>query len=142
MRIYDTLIPYKVIRYRGIQYTVCRDYPHISRYRNLRQVVHEPNNLTERFITLETPNAFQTQGQDVIYYEVDAIHENRLDLVAQETLGSARYSWVISYFNRIEDGFTIREGQKLVIPKNFTSLFNKGSILAPINPFTLNLGSE
>ena len=138
---YDTLIPFDEIEYQGIQYMVCRDFDHISRYRGLRQVVHNPKSLTDRIVTLEIPNKFETKV-DTIYHEVTQDETNRLDLVAYRTLGSAQYGWVIAYFNGIEDGFTINPGQTLRIPKQFTSLFEAGEVLAPITPFKLNLGSE
>lgn len=141
MKFYDTLVPYKVIDHKGIQYTVCRDFDSISRYKGLRQVIHNPND-TDRFIALETPNAFHTNEIAVTYYDVPAQEENRLDIIAHKMLGSAQYSWVIAYFNGIEDGFTVREGQRLKIPKTISSLFSSGEILAPISALQLNLGSE
>lgn len=140
MRVYNTLVPYKVLDHRGIQYTTCREYEHISRYKGLRQVIHNPND-SDRFITLETPNAFQT-NLEVQYYDVPSYEENRLDLIAQKFLGVATYSWVIAYFNDIDDGFTVREGTRLMIPSNITVLFNTGEILAPVSPLQLNLGYE
>ena len=138
---YDTLIPYQVAPHNGIQYLVCRDFNHISRYKGLRQLAHNPNSLDDRFITLETPNDISSEAA-VDYYKVPAKYENRLDLIANKFLGSAQYKWVICYMNNIEDGFTVREGQVLKIIKNFTDLFNKGEILASIPPLTLNLGIE
>ena len=73
---------------------------------------------------------------------VETGEENRLDLIANTYLGSATYSWVIAYFNQIEDGYTVREGQTLIIPKTITSLFSDGEILAPITALALNLGEE
>lgn len=140
MRWYNTLTPYKELDYSGIQYGVCFDYQHISRYKGLRQVVHNPSN-TDRFAAPETPNPFHTNMQ-VEYYTVPAYEENRLDLIANKFLGSADYSWVLAYFNSIEDGYTVYEGQKLIIPKSLTSLFNKGEILESVSPLALNLGSE
>lgn len=141
MKILNTTQPYKVIPYEGIQYNVCRDYSHISRYKGLRQIVHNPHTAEDRFIALETPNPFHTSAE-VIYYQVPAIEENRLDLIALKHLGSARYGWVIAYFNNIEDGFTVREGQRICIPKTLTSLFSKHELLASVSPYSLNLGSE
>lgn len=137
---YNTLNPYKVIPYSGISYGVCRDYDHISRYKGLRQVVHNPN-AADRFVALETPNAFTTQA-DVDFYQVPAYEENRLDVIAYKHLGSASYAWVIAYFNQIEDGYTVKEGQVLKIPKSLSTLFRSGEILASINPLQLNLGTE
>lgn len=137
---YDTLTPYKTIEHTGIQYTVCRDYKHISRYRGLRQVVHNPYD-TNRFIALETPNPLLTNAE-FLYYDVPASEENRLDLIANKFFGSAQYSWIISYFNGIEDGYTVWEGQRLKILKNFTELFDVGELLAPIPALQLNLGEE
>ena len=67
MKFYDTLVPHKTIEYKGIQYTVCRDYSHISRYRGLRQVVFMPND-PERFIALETPNAIISNKLSVKFH--------------------------------------------------------------------------
>lgn len=137
---YDTLRPYSIIPYSGISYGYCRDFDHISRYKGLRQVTHNINT-DDRFIALETVNAFLTNC-DVTYYDVKSTEENRLDIIAYKTLGSAQYAWIIAYFNNIEDGFSVKEGQKLAIPANVSMLFNKGEILASIPPMTLNLGTE
>lgn len=140
MQNYNTTTPYKVIDNKGIQYTVCRDFDHISRYRALRQVIHEANE-PDRYMALESPNSFQS-NVDAIYHEVSTSEENRLDLIAKQYLGSASYAWIIAYCNNIEDGFSIFPGQKLMIPSNLTSLFNKGEILAPVSALALNLSSE
>ena len=141
MKFYDTLVPHKTIEYKGIQYTVCRDYSHISRYRGLRQVVFMPND-PERFIALETPNAIISNKLSVKFHTVTPTEENRLDLISYKELGSVSYAWVIAYFNRIVDGYTVHEGQRLTIPVNITSLFSKSELLAPVSPSVLNLGSE
>lgn len=141
---YDTLIPYHVIDYKGIQYSTCRDFSHISRYRCLRTVSHQiEGSETEQFITLESPNEIHS-NIDVKYYFVRTTEENRLDLIADKYLGSARYAWVLAYLNNIQDGFTVSEGQRLKIPASgsVTDLFAKGEMLAAINPLLLNLGSE
>lgn len=140
MEIYNTLQPYDVIEYSGIAYGHCRDFNHISRYKSLRQITHNAVG-TDRFIALETVNPFITDCE-VEYYEVPAHEENRLDVIAYKTLGSAQYAWVLAYFNQIEDGFSVREGQKLAIPKSISQLFNKGEMLSAISPLALNLGSE
>lgn len=139
--VYDINHPYQEIPYEGIQYTNCRDYGHISRYKGLRQVVHNPDNTDERYMALETVNPFTTNS-DVDYYEVPSRYENRLDIIAYEELGSASYAWVIAYFNNIEDGFSVHEGQLIKIPKNISSLFNSGEILQTVPALGLNLGSE
>ena len=137
---YDTLKPYQIIEHTGIEYTVCRDFNHISRYKGLRQIVHNPTGY-DRFISLETHNPITTNAE-FEYYDVPQAEENRLDLIAQKFLGAAQYSWIIAYFNDIPDGFTVAPGQRLRILKNFTSLFNKGELLAPIPAMQLQLGSE
>ena len=142
MRYYDTLRPYKVLEYNGIQYTTCRDYSHISRYRGLRQVIHSPTVPEDRILALETANPFTTSNTSVLHYEVTGDEANRLDIIANNTLGSAQYAWIIAYFNNIEDGYTVRQGQKLKIPKSVYDLFNSGEILQSVSPYMLNLGSE
>ena len=136
----DLTKPYTTLEHDGIAYSTCRDFNHISRYRNLRQVVHCPDT-TYRYVTLETNNPFVTHAE-VKYHEVTVPEENRLDLIAEKELGSATYSWVIAYFNGIEDGYTVREGQKLVIPGSITALLNNGEILAPVTALRLNIGEE
>lgn len=137
---YDTLIPYGIVEHIGIEYTVCRDYSHISRYKGLRQIIHYTEN-NGRFMSLETANPLISNAK-FRYYDVTATEENRLDLIAYKFYGSAQYSWIISYFNGIEDGFTVREGQRLKILENFTDLFSKGELLASIPALQLNLGEE
>lgn len=139
MYIQNTLTPYKEIDYTPIQYTVCRDFGHISRYNCLRQVIHEGED--DRMITLETTNGFHS-SVEVVYHDVLATEENRLDVIAYNYLGAAQYAWVIALFNNIEDGATVHEGQRLAIPKNFSSLFSDGEILAPVPALKLNLSSE
>ena len=136
----DLTTPYDEIEHRGIAYSTCKEFDHISRYRCLRQVVHNPNDL-DRYVTLETPNPF-TSHTDVIYHDVTVDEENRLDIIAERYLGSPTYGWVIAYFNGIEDGYTVLEGQKLTIPRNITALFANGEILEPRTALVLNLGEE
>ena len=137
----DLTQSYKTIEHEGIVYSVCKEFNHISRYRNLRQVVHLPDT-PDRYVTLETPNAFVT-NTEIKYHEVTVNEINRLDLIANAELGSATYGWVIAYFNGISDCYTVMEGQKLKIPsKGVTSLLNTGEILAPITKTKLNLGEE
>lgn len=136
----NTLVPYQTIERDDIQYTYCHDYDHISRYKGLRQVIHQGLS-DDRFVALETPNSFSTNA-DVSYYVVPANRENRLDLIAEEKLGSATYAWVLAYFNGLEDGYTVSEGATLAIPKSISSLFENHEILAPISATHLNLGSE
>lgn len=140
MRIQNTTDPYDTIEREPIQYSVCRDYDHISRYKGLRQVVHEAD-MPDRYVALETPNTFRT-NTDVEYYVVPANLENRLDIIARDKLGSEQYAWVLAYFNGISDGFTVEEGTKLAIPTSITALFNNGEILSAIPATKLNLGSE
>ena len=140
MRFPDTYNQYKEIKRDPIQYTYCVDFDHISRYRALRQVIHQGLS-DDRFVALETVNPLEIKS-NFKYYTVPANRENRLDLIAQEQLGSAKYAWVISYVNRIADGFTVLEGTELAIPVSITSLFEKGSLLSPVTAARLNLGSE
>jgi hypothetical protein len=137
---YDTLQPYKVLPHKGIQYAVCRDYKHISRYKGLRQVVYNPYE-DDRFIALETTNPVEIKASYRMY-TVPTLEENRLDLIADKFYGSPNYAWIISYMNGIEDGYTVYAGQKIKILQNFTDLFAKGELLASIPAMSLNLGSE
>jgi len=140
MRFPDTYTQYNKVERDPIQYTYCAKFDHISRYRNLRQVIHQGLS-DDRFVALETSNPVVTTS-NVKYYTVPANRENRLDLIAYEQLGSATYSWIIAYVNKIQDGFTVLEGTELIIPISLTSLFEKGEMLEPVSPQHLNLGSE
>lgn len=142
MFILNTLSPYKDLdRAGGIQYTVCRDYDHISRHRGLRQVIHRPEGV-DRYIALETPNPVTEYNVNFAFHEVLPKEENRLDVIAYNYLGSASYSWVISYYNNIADGYTVRPGQVIRIPKDVTSLMTTGNLLQSVPATQLNLGSE
>lgn len=141
MAINDLTLPYDVIQHEGIAYSVCKEFDYISRYRNLRQVVHTPNS-PNRYVTFETPNPIVTNNLPIIYHVVDASEANRLDIIANRYLGSASYSWVIAYFNQIEDGYSVFEGQTIIIPKSITDLFAEGEILASVTALKLNLGEE
>lgn len=134
--------PYRELEHEGIDYSCCRDFDYISRYRGLRQVVHNPDNIDDRYVSLETPNPFISNDTEVIWHEVLGDEINRLDLLANRYLGSAQYSWVIAYFNGIEDGYSCHLGQKLKIPTSITDLMNTGEILQSVTALTLNLGSE
>ncbi len=140
MRDYNTWTPYAEIERDDIQYTYCHEYEHISRYKGLRQVIHQGLS-PDRYMALETANSFETDSQ-VIYYTVPAYLENRLDIIARDKLGAATYAWVIAYFNNIEDGFTVPEGTVLAIPRNISLLFNEGEVLSSVPVTKLNLGSE
>lgn len=136
----DTYDEYRTVERDPIQYTYCVDFPHISRYKGLRQVIHQGQS-SDRFIALETVNPIP-KDPDVTYYTVPYHMENRLDLIAQEQLGSATYAWVLAYYNRIPDGFTVLEGARLAIPSSISNLFNKGQLLQSVTAVKLNLGSE
>lgn len=137
---YNTTTPYREIEREEIEYTYCHDYDHISRYRNLRQVIHEGSK-EARYIALETFNTLKTES-DVYYYTVPTRLANRLDVIAKEHLGAATYAWVLAYFNNIEDGYTVPSGSTIKIPKSISLLFNEGEVLASVSAVKLNLGSE
>ena len=139
MYIQNTLQPYYKIPHIGVTYGHCREYSHICRYKSLRQIQHGQG--SGMFVTLETPNPF-IDTISGYYYEVKTTEENRLDLIAFNLLGSADYAWIIAYLNGISDGFSVVTGQKLLIPKNISVLFNSGGLLATVNALNLNLGAE
>ena len=140
MRFTDTWTPYKEVERDPIQYSYCTDYDHISRYRALRNVIHQGQS-PDRFMALETVNPFSTNAK-MESYIVPSHLENRLDIIAEEKLGSATYAWIIAYVNHIQDGFTALEGTELKIPTSLSELFDVGEVLAPISANRLNLGSE
>lgn len=138
---YTTVTPYKVLPHNGIEYTVCKDYNHISRYRRLRQVIHYLEG-TQRFITSEIQNSYDYDSLDIEYYVVSTDRVNRLDLISYDYYQTTSYNWVIAYINEIADGYTVFEGQTLMIPKRINQLFGSGCVLASVPPTSLNLGTE
>ena len=138
---YDTTRPYKELETGGIEYTVCKDYLHISRYRRLRQVIHH-NEDGRRMETLEIQNEYDYSNVEVEYYEVFQDRVNRLDLISYDYYGTTSYSWVIAYVNGIQDGYTVFEGQILMIPKNISELFKSGCVLASVPATSIKLGVE
>ena len=139
--LHDTTKPYKSVDYKGIEYTVCRDFSHISRYKRLRQVIHYLDG-TDRIKTLELQNNYSYKNLSIIYYKVPVDHENRLDLISYEYFGTASYSWILAYVNGISDGYTVFEGQTLMIPTALSDLFASGNVLSAVSPTSLNLGTE
>lgn len=138
---YNTTTPYKTLPYEGIEYTVCKDYDHISRYRRLRQVIHYLEG-TNRFVTPETQNSYDYNNLDIEYYIVPSDRINRLDLISYDYYQTTTYNWVIAYINEIADGYTVFEGQSLMIPTKINQLFGSGCVLASVPPTSLNLGTE
>lgn len=136
----DTWRPYKKVKRTPIQYTYCVDYDHICRYMSLRQVIHE-GNTESRYTALETTNPFRTSISMKVFV-VPSHLENRLDLIAYQELGSAKYAWIIAYINKISDGFTALEGTQLLIPNSVSQLFETGEILGNVDATHINLGSE
>jgi len=120
-----------------IKYLNPFDYPHISRYRGLRQIA----DLDSNHISLETVNPWKSR-LPVRWYTVTQAQENRLDILAKELYGSETYDWVITRMNNISDGFSIPAGTKIAVIDDFFKLINKGEVLSAIPPFTLNLGQE
>ena len=139
--LHDTTRPYRKIKHRGIEYTVCAKYDHISRYQRLRQVIHYERN-NEIFKTLEIQNYYDYDNVHVEYYQVTVDRENRLDLISYDYYGTTAYSWIIAYINGIEDNYTVWEGQTLMIPIMLTDLFTSGCVLSAVAPTALNLGTE
>jgi hypothetical protein len=122
---------------RRIQYLHPYDFPHISRYRGLRQIADKDNN----HVSLETVNPWRSR-LPVRWHTVTQAQENRLDRIAKEIYGSELHSWVIVRMNNITDGFSVNAGTKIAVIDNFFDLINKGEVLAAIPPFTLNLRQE
>lgn len=139
--LHDTTKPYEEVNYKGIEYTVCKDYDHISRYKRLRQVIHLLEG-SDRFISLEIQNGYNYKDLSIEYYEVTTRTENRLDLISYSYFGTASYSWIIAYINGISDGYTVLEGQVLMIPTAFSELFSSNCVLSAVSPTSLNLGTE
>lgn len=135
----DTTIPYEEVPYEGIEYSTCKDYDHVSRYRRLRQIVHHLDDL-DRFTTLELQNGYDYSTLECEYYVVDESRQNRLDLISYDYYGTPSYAWVIAYVNGIEDGYTVLGGRVLKLPKSVSELFKNGSVLSAIPPTSLNLG--
>ena len=138
--LHDTTVPYETVPYEGIEYSTCRDFDRISRYRRLRQVIHHLGG-TSRFTNLETQNAYDYSTVDFEYYTVSEDRVNRLDLISWDYYGTPDYAWVIAYVNSIQDGYTVLSEQVLAIPRTVTELFKSGSVLASVPATSLNLGT-
>lgn len=137
--LHDTTSPYDSVPYEGIEYSTCKDFDHISRYRRLRQIVHYLET-PDRFTTLELQNGYDYSGMEFDYYVVGEDRENRLDLVSYDYYGTPSYAWAIAYVNGIEDGYSVMSGRTLKMPKVVTELFKNGSVLSAVPATSLNLG--
>ena len=63
------------------------------------------------------------------YITVDRVHENRLDVIANETYGYSAYWWIIAKANNIVDPFDVPYGTVLRLPPTISIYANKTNII-------------
>lgn len=113
-------------QFETLEYLDKVQYKNACRYKNLRtirdtdtkKVHHESWN--QKFIN-------SAKSEDT-YITVTTETENRLDLIAYNKYGSARYWWIIAMANYIIDPFDVPIGTNLRIPP-IISLYKSGGVL-------------
>lgn len=103
-----------------------RLYPNESRYTNIRRLQDED---TKNIYDENWVQKFIDESSDDVYFVVTQREENRLDIIANDYYGTARYWWVIALANSIIDPFILDIGTKLRIPP-LLSLYNTGGVLS------------
>ena len=103
-----------------------RLYPNESRYTNIRRLQDED---TKNIYDENWIQKFIDESNEDTYFVVTQREENRLDIIADDYYGTARYWWVIALANYIIDPFTLSIGTKLRIPP-LLSLYNRGGVLS------------
>lgn len=100
----------------------------LSRYYQLRQI-RESDGATydETMRTVNIPFY-----EDDIYYEVNSVTLNRLDVVSSSVYGTPLLWWVIAYASEIDDPLYLPIGTILRIPQK-SRLYTTGGISAWLN---------
>lgn len=111
--------------YEPLEYLPTVAYKNASRYKNLRTIKDEETGKIHH----ESWNqqAIPLSSDDV-YVTVTNETENRLDIIAYQQYGSARYWWILALANYIIDPFEIPTGSTLRVPP-LLSLYKSGGVL-------------
>lgn len=109
-----------------IQYLTPRLYPNACRYKNLRRIRDE--NTKKLYHETWIQKLIDTSSDDS-YHTVTTEDANRLDMIAVQYYGTARYWWVIALANYLIDPFDVPVGSYLRIPP-LISLYNEGGVLS------------
>lgn len=88
----------------------------LSRYRKCKLL----NNGTK----LSIPDlTFTWLDSEVYYYQVKS--HDRLDVLALEDFGSESYFWILARMNHISFFFDLKEGSKIIRPRNPSTFLNQ-----------------
>lgn len=109
-----------------LEYKRPRLYTNSCRYKNLRRIQDEDTKKV--FHESWNQNTVGFSDSDA-YFTVTSAEENRLDIIANNYYGTAKYWWVIALANYIIDPFDIPIGTQLRIPP-LISLYEVGGVLS------------
>ena len=108
-----------------LEYLPAISYKNACRYKNLRTIKDEE---TGKIHHESWNQKVIDSSTDDTYVTVTNETENRLDILAFNYYGSARYWWVIALANYIIDPFEVPAGSVLRIPP-LLSLYKSGGVL-------------
>ena len=91
-------------KYYTRPYYTPKQYPNNCRYKNVRRLKDEK---TGKVFHETVPQIFITQSDEDVYYTVTNETKDRLDIIANEYYGTAKYWWVIAQANYIIDPFDV-----------------------------------
>jgi len=112
--------------FEPVKYLSPVNYSNVSRYKNVRTIRDDETSKIHH-------ESWKVQGiplsnDDDSYFTVTLETENRLDLIAYNYYGSARYWWIVALANNIIDPFDVPVGKRLRIPPMLT-LYKVGGVL-------------
>ena len=110
----------------GVDYLPPIIYANECRYKNLRTIQDNIDKKVHHELWVDK-NIINTSDDE--YFIVTNVEKDRLDIVAAETYGTARFWWVIALANNIKDPFDVPVGTSLRIPPK-QSLYISGGVLS------------
>lgn len=109
-----------------LEYGKPRMYDNASRYQTLRTIT-DPE--TKKIYHENWIQKFIDESADDQFFTVTKAEEGRLDIIAAQFYGTARFWWIIALANYIIDPFDCKVGTVLRVPP-IISLYNKGGVLS------------
>lgn len=120
-----TYLEYLREYYPQMEYQPAIQYKNSSRYKNLRTL---KDDVTGRIHHESSIQRVVQKSTDDEYVTITNETEGRLDMLALEYYGSARYWWILALANYIIDPFDVPVGTLIRIPP-IISLYQSGGVL-------------
>ncbi len=100
--------------YVKAHYTVPYSTTNNSRYKHIDELLLKDGKTVKATLGTTDLSVYPFSGMSM--YVVPDGEEDRIDIIASKTLGSASLYWAICYMNNIDDPLSIKVGRTLYIP--------------------------